>query len=50
MRAVYAVRLRHDGGFFTLSLSARDADDAVRRACAMEGAPRRSVVSVRRVS
>lgn len=50
MRAIYAVKLRHDNGTFTLSLAARDADDAVRRACALENAPQRAVVSVRRVA
>jgi hypothetical protein len=43
----YAVRLRHDGGTVRLVIAARCMDEAAERVCAIEGAPRSAVLSVR---
>ena len=43
----FRVTLRHDHGTIALDLGARNAEDATREACRVEGAPERAVRSVK---
>jgi len=45
----FAVKLKHDRGFFTLYVVARNADTARHMVREAEGCPDRAIVSVRRV-
>lgn len=48
--SLYKVKVRHDNGYFTLTVSANDPKAAAWLVCEMEGAPLRSVLSVMEVT
>jgi hypothetical protein len=48
--SLYKVKMKHDNGHFTLTVSADDERAAAWLACEMEGAPSRSVLLVKEVT